>query len=238
MVGWIILAVICLILAIVLFTPAGGRVTYDQGSVVVNVRFGPILIPVYPREKGKKEASPRKEEKEQPPEGQEEQTKAKKKLRVNQAQILYTLEKLPPVLGKALKRVGKSLRFSPLKLHLLVAGSDPAQTAILFGKLEAALNAGLPVLHRITRIRDQDIRLFLDFQEERMDCIADVGVSTRLWDLLVMALFAGAGVFKWFLGFRRLADKPAPADQSTEDRQQTEPADPAGAAATAGTGKE
>ena len=41
-----------------------------------------------------------------------------------------------------------------------------------------------------------------------MDCIADVGVSLRLWDVLAVALCAGGSLLKWFMGFRKLADRP------------------------------
>ena len=41
-----------------------------------------------------------------------------------------------------LRRTGRSIRLEPLKIHLLVAGPDPAGTAELYGKLEAALGAG------------------------------------------------------------------------------------------------
>lgn len=224
MIGWIILGILLLILAVALFAPAGVRASYDQGEVKAAVRFGPVLVDVYPREKKEKPPKEKKPAEGKEPEAPREE-KPKKKLSVNREQIEYSIEKLPPILGKALKRVGKSLRFDPLKLHLLVAGSDPAATAILYGRLQAALAGFLPTLHTLVRIKNQDIQLFLDFEEEGMDCIADVGVSLRLWDVLVMAVCAGCSALKWYLGFRKLADKPQP-----NESEQTEPASEAGAA--------
>ena len=104
------------------------------------------------------------------------------------------------------------MRIKPLKVHLLVAGYDPADTAVLYGKLEAALSAGLPVLRRAVRIRDEDIRLFLDFSQEQMDCIAELGATLRPWDLLAVGGRAGISLLRWFQGFRRLAS-PAPAKE-------------------------
>ena len=95
----------------------------------------------------------------------------------------------------------------PLKIHLLVATSDPADTALLYGKLQGVLAAILPPLHCAVRIRDQDIQLFPDFCEESMDVIADVGLRIRPWDVLVVALFAAGGLVKWYFGFRKRADK-------------------------------
>lgn len=225
MIGWIILGILLLFFAVVLFTPAGIRASYDRGEVKAAVRFGPVQVPVYPREKKEKPPKEKKEQKKEEASEAPQGEKPQKKVSLNEDQILYSLEKLPPILGRALKRVGRSLRFDPLQVHLLVAGTDPAKTAILYGRLEGALAAGLPTLHRLVRIKNQDIQLFLDFQEESMDCIADVGVSLRLWDVLVMALCAGCSALKWYLGFRKLADKPG-----EETNEQTEPASEAGAA--------
>lgn len=218
-VGIIILCVIGALLCILLFTPIRVRASYDQGEASVRVRFGPVALPLYPREASEPKA--RKPKKEKPPEetAAEGAKNQKKGMKVNREQLLYTLEKLPPVLGRALRRTGRRIRIRPLKLHVLVAGSDPADTAALYGRLEAALAAALPILHRKIHIKDQDVRLFLDFQAERMDCIADVGIAVRLWDLLVIGLCAGASALRWLVGFRRLADKPPAADTDTKKQQ-------------------
>ena len=232
MVGKIILCVILLLLAVVLFTPIRVRGAYDRGDITATLRVGPLKILLYPRpekpEVEKKKAKKAKKAKKSAADetSEEAQTKPKKKFSINFDQILYSLEKLPPILGKALKRTGRRIRFAPLKVHLLVAGGDPADTALLYGKLEAVLAGGLPVLHRLVRIKDQDIRLFLDFTEENMDCIADVGIAIRLWDLLVIGVCAGASALKWFIGFRKLADKPS-AGKHTEQPVSAEEADAA-----------
>ena len=89
-----------------------------------------------------------------------------------------------------------------------VAGNDPAATAILYGKMEAALSAGFPILEEALRLKDADVRLYVDFTQRRMDFIADVGVSLRPWSLAWMALRAGGSLLKWYLGFRKLASPP------------------------------
>lgn len=66
------------------------------------------------------------------------------------------------------------------------------------------------------RIKDQDVRLFLDFQREQMDLIADVGLSLRPWDLVSVGLRAGGSLLKWYLRFRKLASPPPPAEEPKE----------------------
>ena len=232
-----ILGVLLLLLAVILLTPAGVRFRYDRGDLSLLVRFGPLKFQLFPRKEKKpsrrkpKEKKPEKKqagkesaddpEKKQTEKSAPEKPKPKKKAekkpraKINREQILYSLETLPPILGRALKRTGRRLRLTPLKVHLLVAGPDPADTALLYGRLEAALGAALPALHRLVRIKDQDVRLFLDFQREQMDLIADVGLSLRPWDLVSVGLRAGGSLLKWYLRFRKLASPP-PAEEPKE----------------------
>ncbi len=234
-----ILGVLLLLLAVILLTPAGVRFRYDRGDLSLLVRFGPLKLQIFPRKEKKPPRRKPEETKEEPekkqagkesaddpekkqtekraPEKPKPKKKAAKKPRakINREQILYSLETLPPILGRALKRTGRRLRLTPLKVHLLVAGPDPADTALLYGRLEAALGAALPALHRLVRIKDQDVRLFLDFQREQMDLIADVGLSLRPWDLLSVGLRAGGSLLKWYLRFRKLASPP-PAEEPKE----------------------
>lgn len=235
-----ILGVLLLLLAVILLTPAGVRFRYDQGDLSLLVRFGPLKLQIFPRKEKKPPRRKPEETKEEPekkqagkesaddpekkqtekraPEKPKPKKKAAKKPRakINREQILYSLETLPPILGRALKRTGRRLRLTPLKVHLLVAGPDPADTALLYGRLEAALGAALPALHRLVRIKDQDVRLFLDFQREQMDLIADVGLSLRPWDLVSVGLRAGGSLLKWYLRFRKLASPPPPAEEPKE----------------------
>ena len=69
-------------------------------------------------------------------------------------------------------------------------------------------SAGFPILEEALRLKDADVRLYVDFTQRRMDFIADVGVSLRPWSLVWMALRAGGSLLKWYLGFRKLASPP------------------------------
>ena len=217
-----ILAVLLLALILLLQIPVRVRAAYDQGDLALRVRFGPLKIQLFPRPEQTEEPKkkPKKESKEKKKKEKPQKPK-KPKAKINREQIFYALEKLPPILGRALKRTGKSIRVEPLKVYLLVAGSDPADTALLYGRLEAALAAGLPALRRVIRIKDEDIRLYLDFTEQQMDCIADVGIALRPWSLVTIGVRALASLIKWFFGFRKLASPPPPAEPETEEDTDT-----------------
>ena len=202
MAGIIVLGVILLVLGLVLFTPILVRVIREE-DLLVRLQIGPAKIQVYPSQK---EASEEKPPKEAEKKKQEAKEKPKKKGKpITAEQILYLLEQAPPILGRALRRVSRRVHIGPLKVHVLLSAADPADTGLLYGKVEAALMAGLPVLHRHLHIRDQDIRIYPDFEGQGMDCRLDVGVSVRLWDLLVIGLCAGASGLRVLIHAKRMA---------------------------------
>lgn len=204
MLGKIILGVLLavpLLMAVLLLIPVKVRFSYSQGDMALSVCYGPIKIPLFPLRKKDPDAPSKKKK----PSKTKKEKPAKPKAKINMEQILYSLETLPSILGRALRRTGRGVRISPMKVWLLVAGSDPADAALLYGRLSAALGAGLPALEQAVRIQDPDVRLFLDFTEERMDCIAEVGIALRPWTLAVAGVRALGSLLKWFLRFRKLA---------------------------------
>ena len=79
---------------------------------------------------------------------------------------------------------------------------------MLYGYISAALGAILPPLHQAVRIKDQDIQLFTDFTQEKMDVIFDIGIGMRIFDLIVIIVSALSGILEWQKGYKKLASKP------------------------------
>ena len=217
-----ILGALLLMLAALLAVTAQIRAVYDQGEASLWVQYGPLKLQIYPPKPPKTEESeaPKKGKKPRTPKKEKnaEYTPEKGKLSISAEQILYALETLPPILGRALDRTRRSIRVRPLKIHLLIAGGDPAGTALLYGRAQAALAAGMPFLRQAVHIREEDIRLFLDFQRTQPDCTADIGVSMRCWTAAGIFLRAGGSLVKWILGFRKLA--PPSRKKPAEEKQQ------------------
>ena len=219
---WILLGLLAL-LVLALLVPVKIRGSYEDGAPFLTVRYGPVKLQLFPpKEKTEEEKKPPRKKK---PKSEKPQKPKKPKAKINMDQILYALEKLPPILGRALRRTGRSIHIRPLQLYVLVAGGDPASTAALYGKMEAALAAGFPILERALRLKDADVRLYVDFTERQMDFIADVGVSLRPWSLVWVALRAGGSLIKWYFGYRKLASPPPPESDSGQTEQKTDQID-------------
>lgn len=182
------------------------RAAYGDGAPSLSVQYGPVKLRLFPRKEGGPDAPAR----ERPP-GRKKPKKEKpqkSRAKITPDQILYSLETLPPILARAARRTGRSIRVGPLKLYVLAAGSDPADTALLYGRLTAAVAAGLPPLERAFRLKDPDVRVYLDFTGRKMDAITDVGLSLRPVSLVWMALRAGGSLLRWYFAFRKLAPPP------------------------------
>lgn len=222
----ILLAVLLIVLVVLLLLPVSLRVSYEGGQLRIALSYASKLL--YSSDRAEKQETAAKPKKEKPRKESPEKDKPAKtsdKKKPNLQQISYSLEVLPGIIVRALRGTMRRIRIEPLKVHLLIAQSDPADTAVLYGKLHAVLNATLPSIHRAVHIKDQDIQLFTDFSGEEMDCIADVGIQIRPLDVLIVAIGAAFGLIKWFIGYRKRADKSDTAQQQT--KKTTAQADPA-----------
>ncbi len=216
----LLLILLCLFLLVLLFLPVSLCVSYEAGELRVWLRYASWTIPLFPAEK--KEKPPKKEKKPSKHKPKPEKPKkAKKKTlsKPNLQQITYSLDVLPKVFLRAVRRIGRRIRITPLKVHLLIVTSDPADTAVLYGKLYGGLQAFLPLLHRAVRIEEQDIQLFPDFTQERMDYIVDVGIRIRPWDALTVAILMAGGCIKWFIGYKKRADTTKSVQQQNATAQ-------------------
>ena len=228
MLGKILLGSLILLLMVLMFfllLPVSVRVSYEDKQLRVWLRYASWRTKLFPAEKQeekKEKQTTKKPKKEKAPKTQKE---TQPKTKPNFQQISYSLDVLPGVLIRALRRTARRIRITPLKVHILIAQSDPADTAILYGKLSGVLNASLPLVHRAVRITEQDIQLFPDFTREEMDYIADVGIRIRPFDILVVAVSALGGVIKWYAGYKKRADKTGTAHNNKKNG--TAKADPA-----------
>ena len=223
MLGKILLGSLILLLAAILLfllIPVSIRISYEDKKFLVRFSYASWKKTFFPVEEKNEEQAADITEKEPKP-----QKEARPKAKPNLQQISYSLDVLPGVLLRALRRTMRRIRIKPLKIHILIALGDPADTALLYGKLSGVLNATLPLLHRAVRIEDQDIQLFPDFSREEMDCILDVGVRIRPLDILIVAVLALGGIIKWYSGYKKLADKTDTAKKSKKNS--TAQADPA-----------
>ena len=149
---WIILA-IALVLTVLNLLPVGVDAAYADDVFSLAARIGPFrlrLLPKPPDQKPKKKKPP-KPKKEKP----------KKRSAPPDIRTILALAKLGL---QALDRFRQRLRVQLLRLVFVSGASDPYDTALAFGYVNAALGALTPLAERALRIDERDIQTGVDFQ--------------------------------------------------------------------------
>lgn len=228
MIWWILLAILVLILIL----PLGVRVNYDEDGAAVSVLAGPFPIQIFPvkkKEKPKKQkdepkqpsseeaAAPEPEESQQnaaviddDDEEEEPEPPAEKK----GGSLLDFL----PLVELALKFVGeffgKTLHIDVLYLKLTMAGGDPADLGINYGRAWAALGNLWPHIDKLFTIKKRDIQLQCDFEGSQTLVNARVEITVTLARLLGLVFSYGFRIGFRFLKIMLARNKAAKAESN------------------------
>lgn len=218
--GWLIALGIIVLLAIL---PLGVSVKYNADGAVVKVIAGPIRITLFPRPKKKKaeKKEPKKKEKKKQGSKQEPAPKetAKKKAPKAQPKGEPVAQSKPekekggsvldflPLVKVALDFLGdfgRKLRLNRLELKLILAGGDPCDLAVNYGRAWASVGNLMPRLERVFVIKKRDIEVECDFEESSTKVIARLDLTITLGRLLA-AVFVFA--FRALVEFLKIKNK-------------------------------
>ena len=204
--GWWITLGIVTFLAVL---PLGIRVLYDAGGAVVKIVLGPVKITVFPRskkekkpkkekvKKAEKQKSPEKEKLPQPPQPPPKPKGEKKKG--------GSLSDFLPFVKLAFDFLGdfrRKLRMPELYLRLILAGEDPCDLAVNYGKTWTAVGNLLPALERWFVIKNRDVEVECDFTASETKVIARAEITITLGRLLSLAAVYACRGLKEFIVFR------------------------------------
>ena len=203
---WITLGVVTL-LAIL---PLGVRVCYDSAGPLVKVVLGPVKIKVYPRPK--KTEKPKKETKKQPeaapapeeahlpkpPQPPASKTPPKKEKG-------GSLKDFLPFVKLGLDFLGdfrRKLRVKQLYLRLILAGEDPCDLAVNYGKTWTAVGSLIPALEQWFVIKNRDVEVECDFTASETLVVARLEITITLGRLLSLAAVYAVRGIREFIVFR------------------------------------
>lgn len=193
--GWVIFFAVVLLLAIL---PLGVFVSYDEDGVVVKIVAGPVKITLFPR--------PKKEKK--------SEKKSKKKTSASPAEQLPKPPQPPkqipekkkggswtdflPLVQVALDFLGsfrRKLRINQLELKLTMAGDDPCDLAVNYGRAWAAVGNLMPQLERLFVIKKRNIEVACDFTASQTLVKFRSEATITLGRLVSLAVVYGIRVF-------------------------------------------
>ena len=203
---WIAAAIV-LILAVL---PLGVCIRYNDAGFLLKVIAGPLKITVFPRKRKQKkqkkkpdqvkkgqqiESSASEEKPPRPPEAQPEQKEKG-----------GSLTRFLPLIKLGLRFLGdfrRKLRLDNLYLRLILAGDDPCDLAVNYGRTWAAVGNLMPQLEWLFVIKKRDIQVECDFTAAETCVVAHLDITITLGRLLVLALVYGVRVLIESLSMKR-----------------------------------
>ncbi len=188
MAGWIILGVIILIVFCINRIRIGADIAYENEQFSLSAKVAGIRLQLLPKEdqgeeKPRKEKKPkkkRKKKKAQDEAGEEAEEKkpAKKGLPLGM-NLSELLELLKAVLGH-LARFPRKFLIDHFKLHVLMAGPDPYDTAMSYAYLNEALSVLLPLARKGFKVKRSDVRTDVDFTQDAIRLDFAMGLTIRI----------------------------------------------------------
>lgn len=191
--------------------PLGVRIRYEESGLTVKVILGPVKLTLYPRPKKepkkpkKEEPSPKTEKNQdnlpkpsQPPKPAKTKGEGKPKG--------GSLTDFLPLVKLALDLLGdfrRKLRIDNLYLRLILAGGDPCDLAVNYGRTWAAVGNLIPQLERLFVIKKRDVEVECDFTGSEIKVIARVDMTITLGRLLALAVTYGIRALKEFLTMKK-----------------------------------
>ena len=194
--GWWITLGILFLLAIL---PLGVSIHYNSGGAIVKIILGPIKLTVVPakkkppkekKEKTKKEKKPIKQTEKPKQVGADAPPPEPKPEKKEEGGSILDFLPLVKTLFDFLGDFRRKLRLDNLQLKLIMAGGDPYNLSINYGKAWAAVGNLLPKLEEWFVIRKRDIEVECDFVASKTTVIAHLDLTITLGRLL-------AAVFKF-----------------------------------------
>lgn len=195
-----IAAVVLLALAML---PLGVRVRYNHAGFVLKVIAGPLKITLFPR---KKKAKKQKTKKKAESTATENKASQPSEPSSEPKEKGGSLTRFLPLVKLGLEFLGdfrRKLRLDNLYLRLILAGDDPCDLAVNYGRTWAAVSNLMPQLEALFTIKKRDIQVECDFTAEEISVVARMDITITLGRLLMLAVVYGIRVLFVFLSMKR-----------------------------------
>jgi hypothetical protein len=191
---WLITAGVLVLLAVL---PLGVSAAYDEGGPLVRLIAGPIRIQVYPAKPKKEKAKDQKPKK--TTEKKQEKKKTEEKPAEKKGGSVRDFLPLVSLVLEFLNDFRRKLRVNQLQLRVILAGDDPCDLAVNYGKAWAALGNLMPQLERVLVIQKRDVEVECDFISNQTLIVAKLDLTITLGRLLAVSLYHGVRILWQFL---------------------------------------
>lgn len=186
--GWIIALAVIILLG---FIPLGISGIYSADGALVRLIAGPFRFRLYPSRRKDREKKTKKKSS-----GKKKTSAEKDEKKGGSLTDFLPLLKLAKDLLTDLRR---KLRVKRLELKLVMAGEDPCDLAMNYGKTWAAAGNIMPLLDGLFVIKKRDVDISCDFDAESTTVYFRADATIFLGRLLGLALRYGFRAIKAYI---------------------------------------
>lgn len=202
MITWLIVLGVLVLLAIL---PLGVSAWYNENGPLVRLIIGPVKLTLFPGKKKAKKENPKKEAKTDARKQAKAEKKAWKAQQKKPSKTGGSWKDFLPLVKTGLAFLGdfrRKLRVKRLEANLIMAGGDPADLAVNYGKTWAAVGGLMPQLERIFVIKKRNIAVQCDFTAEKTLIYARLDVTITLGRLLALVVRYGIRALRQFIDIK------------------------------------
>ena len=191
--GWLIALLVLVVLAIL---PLGASIVYDANGPLIRVLIGPFRVQVYPlkkkKEKPKTEKKPAKKKTEPKPAAEKEK---------KQGGSISDFYPFINLVFDLLSDFGRKLRLDIVEIKIVLAGDDPADLGINYGRAWTALGTLWPMLEEIFVIKKRTVEVECDFESSKTTIAARLDLTITLGRLFSLGIRYGIRGLREFIKF-------------------------------------
>ena len=177
--------VVVILLICLLVLPFGVRVAYNENGLRLSLKIGPICVLIYPRK-----AAPKTKKKS----SKADNDKVKKPTNSAQRYFKDGISDFWPILQllyDLLKDFRRKLHISVLDLKLVIAGNDPCDVAVNYGRAWAAVSNLMPLLDQVLAIQYKNVSVECDFLSSKTKLLGDMELTMSVGRILHLFGFRG-----------------------------------------------
>lgn len=191
--GWLIaLAVLCGLAAL----PLGVRAIYRESQPGAWLLIGPVKIQVYPGKPKEKKSKQKKAP-----------AKRKQPAAKTDTEKGGSFRDFQPIIRTVIEFLGdlrRKIRVKNLELKLILAGDDPSDLAVNYGRAWAALGSLMPQLERLFVIKKRNLEVECDFTSDETLIYAKLDVTITVARTLYLLSRYGIKLLKDYMNLNKL----------------------------------
>lgn len=196
--GWLIVLAVIVLVAV---CPLGVSARYDENGPLVRLQAGFLRIPLIPSSKDKKKKKDKtKKAVNKAAPAQKAAAPAKKEKRGG------SFTDFLPLVQVGLNFLGefrRKLRVKKLELKLVMAGDDPCDLAVNYGRANAALGNLWPQLEKLFVIKKRDVQIECDFTADKTLIWARLDLNITVGRILSLLVRYGYRALREYLKIKK-----------------------------------